>query len=422
VSTQIQQPQSRQAANPQLSPQARHVVVGFGQQAGVTPLRAKQLEYLVDHTSYLIDQVNHAVATGNLHGFVPQDPSVKAGGTYQPTTRQITVPVEMLDNPGDAVFVLGHEVQHALNRPAVDRARQQFPLDVHQKVLQGSRDYTEPAANLMAAQRRDEASANLAGWNALVSHVRSYDPNASMAHIAAQTWRTQDVVQVQNGNYVARPDIGLQADASALFTAANIEGMAKNFVDKPNSGLGHHGDSDYANYYGAAAVSNVCQAHRHYFPPQPGKPEQPLELNLSVLKINRQQLERNGIDLGAKHQQPAPYLDTSTNPPIQEQFHHTVTTHSYQPVQAPTPGPLIRQDQQTRQDRQVRQDQQESQLDAAHAAVRVAGMSNSRSATVATTARAAAAEDGRQSRSPGVGATARQRGQHRPYVPGGRDG
>jgi hypothetical protein len=176
-------------------------------------------------------------------------------------------------------------------------------------------------------------------------------------------------------------------------------------------------------------VSNLCRFHRHYFPPQQGKPEHPFEVDLSVLKINRQQLERNGIDLGTKHQQPAPYLDTSTNPPTLEQFHHTVNTHSYEPTPAPAPGPLIKQDQ-IPQDQRVRQDQQlrqggrvgQDQLDSARAAVRIAGMSNSRSATVATSASTATVEDGRQGRAPGVAATPRQGRHHRPYVPGGRDG
>ena len=81
----------------------------------------------------------------------------------------------------EVAFVLGHEIQHGFNDADVERAYVQFDADVEQIAGRTtSHDYTEAIGTLLAANRRDEASSNIAGWNALVSQVRANDPDATL--------------------------------------------------------------------------------------------------------------------------------------------------------------------------------------------------------------------------------------------------
>ncbi|RCK71032.1 hypothetical protein DT076_00690 [Desertihabitans brevis] len=326
-------------ARPRLSDGSRALFERFAARPGAGADRAAALRRHVESSPALVRQLNQAVAADELRGFTVQPADVNAGGTYDPSTRHISVPLSQLEDRYECVFVMGHEVQHALNRAAVEDADTRFPTDLHQQASSGSLDYTTPVATLMQAQRWDEASANLAGWNALVSHHTSAAaeagrPQPSLATVAASNGRTRDVVEgdVLTGYHV-RPNLSLGPDLTAELTPANIEGMAQNYVDRPaaETRLGHHGNSDYANYYGAYAVGVTVQYHRAMYPPQPGVAEVPFALDLQRLGLDRALMEQNGVHLGGSRQ-PMPFLDTSTTPPRREHLHHTFETHQHVPT------------------------------------------------------------------------------------------
>jgi hypothetical protein len=332
---------------PTLSSQAQTIVASFGQQPGVAQDHRNNLQAALNASPALIDQINDAVAQGHLKQIVPLT-NPNAGGEYDPQDQAMRLPLAKLttppagpgsnkiaqENAGEITFVLGHELQHGFNRAVTRQAYTDFANDVRQiaKDDPAPRDYTAPTGVLLAQNRRDEATAEIAGWNAVVSRVKATNSNPSLQDIyEAQPSRMKDFIDVAGNNYTLKSNLALNADLSLSTTPANVEAMGHNYFDKaPRSpgGLGALGNSDYVNYYGRSPVSFIAQTERHYNPPQAGVSTPQMGLNLSRLRLSEKLLEENGIDLG-NHQQPVPYYDLSNQPPAAHLFQHTKTTHQH---------------------------------------------------------------------------------------------
>lgn len=338
---------------PNLSPQAQAVVTAFGRHPDVTQDHMGNLQAALNASPALIDQINDAVAQGHLKAIVPLA-NPNAGGQYDPDPGKLAMQLplaklttppngphqsnQMKLNAGEITFVLGHELQHGFNRTGIRQALTDFANDVRQiaKNDPAPRDYTAPAAALLAQNRRDEAGAEIAGWNAIVSRAKATNPNPSLQDIyAAQPRRMADFIDQQgtrpNYTYTLKPNLSLNPDMTLSATPANVEGMGQNYFDKAarnQGGLGPLGNSDYVNYYGRGPVTFSAQTERHYHPPQPGVTTPQMGLNLSALRLSEKLLEENGIDLG-RHQQPLPYYDFANQPPIARLFQHTRTTHRH---------------------------------------------------------------------------------------------
>jgi hypothetical protein len=132
--------------------------------------------------------------------------------------------------------------------------------------------------------------------------------------------------------YSLKPNLTLNADQTLAQSTANLEAMGTNYFDKPNSRLGHHGNSDYANYYGAYAVGVAVQHERHYAAAH-GSVVPQMSFNLGSLRLSENQMEQNGIDLGSNHS-PMAYYDSSVQPPALHHFDYTKTTHTHVPIAA----------------------------------------------------------------------------------------
>ncbi|TDK23313.1 hypothetical protein E2F46_10290 [Luteimonas aestuarii] len=336
-----------------LSPQAQAVIDAFGQHPGVTQDHLNNLQAVIFASPALIDQINAAVAEGHLKAIVPLT-HPNAGGEYDPQNQAMRLPLDRLTTPppgpdqadtalhnaGEITYVLGHELRHGFNRIATQEAQAKFSNDVRgiAQNVPPPRDYTAPAAALLAQHRRDEAGAEIAGWNAIVSRVKSANPNQdpSLQEIfEAQQGRVRNFIdQSQDGppyTYTLKPNLTLNPDMTLSPSAANLEAMGQNFFDKvaENTRIGPLGTSDYANYYGRSAVSHIAQVERHYHPPQPGIATPQMGLDLSQLRLSEKLLEENGIDLG-QHQQPLPYYDFGNQPPTAHLFQHTLATHQHE--------------------------------------------------------------------------------------------
>ena len=329
-----------------LSPQAQTMVAAFGHQPGVTPDQVNNLQAVINASPVLVDQVNNAVAAGHLRQFAPLT-HTNAGGEYDGQSKTMHLPLAMLTTPapgqlpfdaGEPTFVLGHELQHGFNHAATTQAYQTFFNEVRQKAQEptGPRDYTVAAFNLIAANRRDEAGAEIAGWNAIVDRVKGTNPNPGLQDIyEEQPGRMRDFIDRSGTNpnytYSLKPNLTLNPDFTLSATTSNLEAMGQNYFDKPPinpGGLGHHGNSDYANYYGAYAVGVAAELERHYNPLQPGVTSPQMALDLPQLRLTEKLMEENGINLGS-NTQPMPYFDSSTTPPTAGLFQHTQTTHQH---------------------------------------------------------------------------------------------
>jgi len=270
-----------------------------------------------------------------------------AGGTYHPEDKSIHISMAALNSPragpfdpGNMIFVLGHELQHGFNAATIKQAETTCgtALQTIAKSHGLRHDYTPAIAGLLAANRRDEAGAEIAGWNAVVSAVKAEKPHPTLEDIYRKApSRMADFINTRHTPYTLKPNLSLNDDLTLSPTHAgvdNVEGIGQNYFDQQLTspyGLGHYGDSDYANFYGASAVGWAVAMERTYNPPGPGGETPRMAVNLAQLHLDRQQLERDGLDLGQNHQ-PMPFYDLSQTPPRLDHFHHTAQTHVYEPV------------------------------------------------------------------------------------------
>ena len=288
-----------------------------------------------------------------------------AGGTYNPVTGTISLPPGVLNQPPaqfqqnshavtDLTFVLGHEVQHGLNATGKQAARTAFLDQIAQIAQHGGPgyDYTDAIGGYQQAARHDEARAHIAGWNALLSREQQANPVANLPEmftlanrqVNPGTHRVRDFVMRDPNNpqqVIARPGFSFEPDGRLTATPANVEQMAQNYFDKPPnaSRIGHHGDSDYPNYYGAHAVTAVVVNHRHYAT-QPDGTVPAIRIDLAQLGLREDLLERNGIGFpsGTTPGTRQPYVDTGQTPHAPGHLDYTRTpagtpnSHQHVPV------------------------------------------------------------------------------------------
>lgn len=332
-----------------ISTEAQAVIDEFAGKPGVAPAQVAHLKSTLEASPTLAEQFNAAVAAGHLRHLSLLPPAANAAGTYDGAGKTINLSGELLTSaasgqPGsrELTFVLGHELQHGFNHAATTAAYDAFGQ--HVKGIAQSHapvhDYTSAVQALIAANRRDEAGAQIAGWNALVDQVRTAKPDATLADVyKANPGRMADFIlkddTVSPPAFELRAGLAVEPQLRMAATAANVEAMGGYYFDKAGdvSGLGHNGNSNYRDYYGAWAAGVVVATDRSFAQPFEGQPPR-LTLNMAQLKLDEAVMEQNGIHLGSDTN-PAPYYDSSTQPPALRHFHHTVTTHTHVPIHAP---------------------------------------------------------------------------------------
>lgn len=328
--------------------------------AGLTADQRTNFNNALQNSPALVTQINAAVASDDLRGFSLLPAGTHAGGQYDPTGRTLQLPASIMTSPaaparfdpGELTFVAGHELQHAINRPTVAAAYTAFDTDVNRigRSAQAVHDYTPPLNTLLAANRNDESTANIAGYNATVDMLRGTNGGRNPTYeeiYRANPGRMQDVIAVTPGTpqtYALRPGYTLNADMTMTPGTANATGvtntqaMGQYYFDMPASraNLGHNGDSNYQNYYAANPVGTIARVEQFYAPTHAANGiTTQLHLNMGTLGINEAQLERNGLNLGGAGGRQT-YYDTSTTPPTQGRFDDTQATHRHVPM-TPTP-------------------------------------------------------------------------------------
>ncbi|MEA9659276.1 hypothetical protein [Xanthomonas campestris] len=254
-----------------LSQEASAVVASFGQQPGVTREHLDNFNRVLNDSPELTRQINEAVQKKVLKGFAPlNDPH--AGGTYDPRDQEIHLPLAALVNDangkhasaGDLTFVLGHEIQHSLYSPTAALAREQFKTEAI-KIARSTHDYTAAGEKVLASNRADEATAEIAGWNAIVSAAKSRNPNPTLEDVYLfADGRARDFV-TRSGYpsvYTPKANLTFNSDLTLSPTAGNVEAMGVNYFDKSvkDTRIGHAGQSEYVNHYGPWVVGTAAGA------------------------------------------------------------------------------------------------------------------------------------------------------------------
>lgn len=329
---------------PTLSADTERLLTEFAGKPDVTADQVDNLRKAIANSPALATQVDLAITAGHLQRFelLPADSNV--GGEYVSGAKAIRLPASSLStlaapdkhDAAELTFVLGHEIQHGLNDAATERAYEQFESDIADIAARDStHDYTQAIGTLLAANRRDEASANIEGWNALVGMVKTANPDATLEDVYNASTRANEFVRVRPGppmTYAAHPDLTLNADLSMTATAANIEGMGKHYYDEGvSSGLGPNGNSDYQNFYAASAISRACEEEARN--PAPDGISR-MSVNMAQLGLQESLLEQNGLYLGKGTPPRQPYFDTSTSPSTLHYFDHTEGTYAHVPITA----------------------------------------------------------------------------------------
>lgn len=221
-----------------LTTESQQLIQRFSSRADVSQKHTDNLRALLKDSPALVSQFNDAVAAGHVTEIAPLT-NPHAGGEYNPQTKVISLPLSQLEddpngvfNPSEMTFVLGHELQHGLNRDERTLAYQEFQNTIHAKAQESGtpRDYTDASMALISADRRDEAGAQIAGWNAVLSMVKTTHPAPSLEQIYdAHPNRMSDFIDRDNSKtpytYSLKGNLALNDDLSMPFSEANLEGM-----------------------------------------------------------------------------------------------------------------------------------------------------------------------------------------------------
>lgn len=340
----------------------------------VTQDMVNNLQSTINGSPVLADEIKKAVMTPDpgqqgrkhLEHFDFVAPGFAAGGTYNGGDKTMRLPAVGLQtgsatnpqgryNADDMTFVLGHEIQHGFNHPDKVLAARTFrdATVVIAKSAQPVHDYTAPISNFIQAGREDEAKAEIAGWNALLSRQKQIQPLAPGTDLMLSTGngRVLDFVRqdpsVTSLKAVPLSGLSFNPDGTLAMSTANVAAMGQHYFDKPDHaharlgqrslGIGEKGTSDYPNYYGASAVEQVIAIDRQFARPVHGVMPR-VTIDMASAKLSEELLEKEGIDLRA-NKAPQPYYDSSRTPAALHHFDHTqdgsvspTQDHQYVPV------------------------------------------------------------------------------------------
>ncbi|HEY9133694.1 MAG TPA: XVIPCD domain-containing protein [Dyella sp.] len=336
--------------SPALTPQANAIINAYGNDPSVGSDRAGTLRSVILASPVLTAEFNRSVADGHVRNIAPLT-NPHAGGEYEFGTRTISLPATMFDRPAygrydanEATFTLAHELQHSFNSTATRQAYTRFEDGLREVAKSSSRDhdYTAPIGNLIQAYRRDEAGAEVAGWNAMVSAAsqqRGGGTPTLKEIYQRHPGRMDDFIDVDRTRvpptYSLKPNLQVNPDMTMTASPHNLDGMGQNFFDKarPKGGLGQSGTADYPNYYGAYAIGVAAQYEQFFNRPQPGVTPPEMSIDLAKLHLSQETMEGAGIDLG--NAQSMSFKDKSTNPPTTQWLQHTADGDAYEPAIPP---------------------------------------------------------------------------------------
>jgi hypothetical protein len=277
-----------------------------------------------------------------LEHFALLPPSTGAGGSYNDRTNTMNILPRTIEtnsqgsplgvfNINDMTFVLGHEIQHGVNAAEKEAARQTFIAQVSAIAVSNNpiHDYTTAIDHIIKAGRSDEAKAEIAGWNAVLSHVQQTNSTATITDMYAlpnQTPRIRDFIDINTatGTAFAKAGLAFNPDATLSNTANNIEAMGVHYFDKAPSlsKIGPNADNDYQNFYGTNAIANVIHQERSQnhlvngFAPQ-------IHINMSQLRLQEPLIESFGLQITINPNTPQRYYNSGNQPPSIEKFDHT---------------------------------------------------------------------------------------------------
>lgn len=283
---------------------------------GLPSDKRPEIEEAIATSPYLQQRMNQAIEAGQLRHIRLTPPGVNEGGHYDSHEKAIYVSVDTFTKPGleeprrriDVITsTLGHETGHALNaaesRKTLHFVAAQITEEIRAAGPGGSADVTPHFSLYQRAARRDEAIAEIEGWNALASRIQYTSggiiTREAMLERAAPTTNCakldeERLPQLARGIVLDR-DMHMSDTRLPKAGAINVEPVAQCHFDQSARTLGAQGKADYRNYYGAYLIEQVGQDTAHWVRPPT------IKLNMARLGLDPAQLESTGLNLGGRN-------------------------------------------------------------------------------------------------------------------------
>jgi hypothetical protein len=328
------------------------------------PNAANNFESMFERSPYLKTLALQAVRDGHLHGFEINGNGF-SGGNYDPNDRILRLNYGELaighEDPkwmGQNIHLAAHEVRHALERNAGQRQFLEFEAaaskEMQRMIMPGSgqapgsvqqppHDYTRALAGFIEANRRSEAVAEIAGFNAVVSMIRADGRTPDLASIyEAAPEKTGEYIrrsgEAPNHRYALQPGIVLNADFTLSESLANKRAVGREYFDDPaaQTQLGARKDQDYSNHVAVRALQYIVSVESRLpaLYAEYGLRPSPVHINMKALGLDEKQLEPY---LNLRDGKPFVYYDTSSGVPVKKSFDPFVEKAPEK--QDATPGP-----------------------------------------------------------------------------------
>lgn len=259
---------------------------------------------------YLQQIMTDAVRSGQLQHIRLTAPGANEGGHYSDSENTIYISADTFtDFPRkesrlDAIVsTLGHETGHALNAERTARETAHVSKGITDGIRAAGQDGIFDATPLAAAYlheaRRDEAMAEIHGWNALASRIEHTQGRLpTQQEMLSRANASTDCVDGPEKNPRLEPGIildpNMQMSDTRLPKAGpiNLEPVAQCHFDQSRADLGAGGAANYTNYYGAYLIQQIADDTRNWVNPPMVK------LDMAKLGLEKAQFESTGLRVG----------------------------------------------------------------------------------------------------------------------------
>lgn len=258
----------------------------------------------------LIDDFNLAAKLGIIKELTPVTGS-NAGGSYSPDDNSLSIPLSRFDNANfgmkemfNQIFVMAHETRHAFNNlpnnSEYEKVKAAF-LAAAQRETDKSypiRDNNVPLSEYIAFFRKDEAQAQVAGANAVISAMLNagIDPNAANFQKFLPRKTAEFFIDSSQNPPKFKPGYHQPNSTSPYLDEGNpkvLETAAQNYYDLLPAGTGFEfcpstgTKSDYVNaqiaYPLSIAISYDLQAKEQI----PSRQGEPFQLNMQDFAVKK---------------------------------------------------------------------------------------------------------------------------------------
>jgi hypothetical protein len=269
------------SSNPERALEA--MIVKFGRDAKTSTgadNAANDLRSFLNSSPELKKQYLQAIEKGSLTKIETLPYTTSASATYDDTKKSIALSPGILQSAArgnqkdraELTFTMAHEIQHAFNSNQAIKSREEFHNGV--KAIAGSNksphDYTQLIKNYTASDSRNESSAHIAGFNAMVSLAKKDNKNPGLKELyEINPGRMGDFMikdESKKPPYALKPGLSLNADMTMPASDQNIKAMGVYYYGKSakDQKLGPNSNLDYKSLIAVDAINFIMQEERKH--------------------------------------------------------------------------------------------------------------------------------------------------------------